>query len=175
MSENRLKRFHIAGRVIDAETRRGVEGLRVEGWDKDLVLDDFLGSAQTDAQGSFRLDFDESHFRGLVFDRRPDLFLKVLHGDRLLAATDPIEVSEGGAGETDDITIEVEATPRAENPTARTAPPVSGNLVNALSGYPLAGFYVRAYFTEPSSEAEGVGAGRVLLGDATTDAAGGFE
>lgn len=175
MSENRLKRFHIAGRVINAETRRGVEGLRVEGWDKDLVLDDFLGSAQTDAQGSFRLDFDESHFRGLVFDRRPDLFLKVLHGDRLLAATDPIEVSEGGAGETDDITIEVEAAARAENPTARTALPVSGNLVNALSGYPLAGFYVCAYFVEPSSEAESAGAGRVLLGDAMTDSAGGFE
>ncbi len=172
MSENRPKRFHISGRVIDARTRLGVEGLRVEGWDKDLLLDDFLGSAQTDEQGSFRFDFDESRFAGLVFDRAPELFLKVLLDELLLAATDPVTLAEGG-GVTAGITVEVAAPERSPRPAERTTPPAgfNGTLVNAANGYPLAGLYVRAYFVEPDSRADG----HVLLGEGATDASGRFR
>lgn len=52
------KEFHITGRIID-RTGQGVEGLRLEAWDKDLFFDDLVGSAETDAEGFFEIRFKE--------------------------------------------------------------------------------------------------------------------
>ena len=40
-------RYEIRGRVIDAVSGDGIGGVRVEAWDKDFGLDDYLGVAST--------------------------------------------------------------------------------------------------------------------------------
>src|SRR5687768_2047133 len=80
-------RYEIRGRVID-EFGNGIGGVRVEAWDKDLVLDDHLGSASTISDGSFTIVFDESAFAGIFFDKRPDLYFKVFCYNQLLVSTE---------------------------------------------------------------------------------------
>ena len=79
--------FKILGRIIDETTHNGIAGLRVEAWDKDLVIDDLVGSALTDAEGRFEIEFSESYFSEIFFDRSPDLFFKVFAGDTLIKST----------------------------------------------------------------------------------------
>jgi hypothetical protein len=68
--------FQVNGAVVDDDSGRPLAGLRVRLYDKDLVLDDFLGEARTDAAGRFSLRFTEAQFRDL-FEKRPDLYLHV--------------------------------------------------------------------------------------------------
>ena len=82
------KRFFIHGNVIERTSLKGVEGLHVEAWDKDLIVDDLVGSAKTDQQGCFEIQFDESYFRELFFDRRPDLYFRVIHEGTMLHSTE---------------------------------------------------------------------------------------
>jgi plastocyanin len=80
-------RYEIRGRVIDAVSGDGIGGVRVEAWDKDLGLDDYLGVASTITDGSFVIGFDDTAFRDL-FDRWPDIYFKVFCYDTLLASTE---------------------------------------------------------------------------------------
>jgi len=80
--------FRITGRVTNAETQQGLSGVRVEAWDKDLICNDCVGSATTDEQGGFQIDFQESDFRNLFGDRRPDLFFKVFRDHSLIKSTE---------------------------------------------------------------------------------------
>jgi outer membrane protein assembly factor BamB len=85
MSEDR---YRIVGNVISSSTGQGVAGARVEAWDKDLHVNDLVGSAVTAEDGSFVIEFDSSYFRELFADRRPDLFFKVFLQDRLIKSTE---------------------------------------------------------------------------------------
>jgi hypothetical protein len=80
--------FEINGRVVDQFTRDGIGGVRVEAWDKDFGLDDYLGSASTRSDGSFSIGFDDSAFRDVFFDNWPDLYFKVYCYNELLASTE---------------------------------------------------------------------------------------
>ena len=42
-----MRVFKISGHVIDIETKRGIKGLRVEAWDKDLIVPDLVGGTTT--------------------------------------------------------------------------------------------------------------------------------
>lgn len=81
-------RYNIKGKVIDSFTGDGIGGVRVEAWDMDFGLDDYLGSATTISDGSFSIGFDDSAFRDLFLDNWPDLYFKVYCYNELLASTE---------------------------------------------------------------------------------------
>jgi len=81
-------RYEIRGRVTDEFTNDGIGGVRVEAWDKDFGLDDYLGSATTISDGAFSITFDESAFRDIFFDNWPDVYFKVYCYNELLVSTE---------------------------------------------------------------------------------------
>ena len=81
-------RYEIRGRVIDEAGGEGTAGVRVEAWDKDFGLDDYLGSASTISDGSFSIVFDDSAFRDIFFDKWPDIYFKVYCYNELLVSTE---------------------------------------------------------------------------------------
>lgn len=100
--------YRITARIIDRQSGRGVPGLRVEAWDKDRIFDDLIGSAVTGSQGTLQFKFDESYFRELFLDRRPDLFFKVYREDELIKSTEDSVIWNVKSGDTE-LVIEVDA------------------------------------------------------------------
>lgn len=80
--------YDIRGQVVNLLTGDGISGVRIEAWDKDFVLDDYLGSASTVTDGSFSIRFDDSAFRDIFFDTWPDLYFKVYCYNELLVSTE---------------------------------------------------------------------------------------
>ena len=82
------KTYRIRGSITEEETGRGISNLIVRAFDKDVALDDKLGSATTGEDGEFEILFGEAQFQDL-FETRPDLYLRVFDasGDRLILDT----------------------------------------------------------------------------------------
>lgn len=72
--------FTLKGKVISKD-QAPLKDVKVEAYDDDPLLnpDDFLGDAMTDSHGSYRIDFDESKFKGPfeLFEGTPDVYLVV--------------------------------------------------------------------------------------------------
>lgn len=66
----------VQGRIVD-RSGRPVRGALVEVYDKDLLIDQHLGTATTGDDGRFRVDFLWSEFRDSPFEGRPDIFVRV--------------------------------------------------------------------------------------------------
>jgi hypothetical protein len=101
------KTFRIIGRIIERRTRSAIAQLRIEAWDKDLIVDDLVGSAVTDEKGAFQMEFDQSYFQELFLDRQPDLFFKVFRQSKLIKSTEDSVLWNVRVGETE-IVIEVD-------------------------------------------------------------------
>ena len=107
------KKHRITGRVINIQDQRGVPELRVEAWDKDLIFNDLLGSAVTDREGRFQMEFDASYFHEIFADRSPDLYFKVFRNNVLILDTKN-SVWYNVKDEHFDVTLEVNL--QVENP-----------------------------------------------------------
>lgn len=68
--------YRISGRISEEETGRPLPNLVVRAFDKDVVSDDLLGFALTDADGSFEIRYSEADFRDVI-ESRPDVYLRV--------------------------------------------------------------------------------------------------
>ena len=72
--------FSLKGKIISRDNAP-IDNLRVLAYDDDPLLnpDDFLGESITNLDGFFRIDFDESKFRGLleVLDETPDVYILI--------------------------------------------------------------------------------------------------
>jgi hypothetical protein len=77
----------------------------VRGFDKDLMSDDYLGSATTDPDGRYEIRFAAEAFRD-VFERHPDLYVRVFD-----ASGRPLVSTEGSvrwdAGRSEQLDVEV--------------------------------------------------------------------
>ncbi len=76
----RWQRYRVAGVIHEEGTGRPLEGLRVAAFDKDVVKDDFLGEAMTDAEGRFEIRFTDADFKDLL-ESQPDIYLCVFRPD----------------------------------------------------------------------------------------------
>lgn len=133
MAKKDKKIFTINGRIINHATQQGIPGLRIEAWDKDLIFDDFVGSALTDKNGAFTIRFDRSRFKELFLDRRPDLYFKVFHKDKQIASTEDSVLWNVQKGDTE-IIIELD--------------------VSEDWGIPAKAFLVSGHATQPDGDKE---------------------
>ena len=130
--------FRVIGRIIDRATRQGLAALRIEAWDKDLLCNDLVGSAVTNEQGVFQIEFAESYFQDLFLDRKPDLFFKVFRAEQLIKSTEDSVLWNINFGETQ-MVIEVDSA--VANPSEKdrrqfkalllSNPNYFGNLINS--------------------------------------------
>jgi hypothetical protein len=102
--------FRLYGRVRVAGTNEPVVGVVVRGWDKDLIFDDVLGEAVTDADGRFEIRYTDEAFRS-VLDQRPDIYVQVWDGagDRQLFTSESSVRWNAGSEEEFDISLPPEA------------------------------------------------------------------
>jgi dienelactone hydrolase len=68
--------FRIRGIVREEGTGVPLPGLFIKAYDRDLMFDDLLGSAVSDAGGRFEIVTEPGDFRDL-FEKRPDLYFRV--------------------------------------------------------------------------------------------------
>jgi hypothetical protein len=102
----------VKGRGTDEEGR-GMGGLTINLYDKDLIFDDRLGTTTTDAEGRFSLIYKTKDFRDLI-ESRPELYLTVLDrkGNKLYTSK-PVRFE---AGRVEEFAIKV-----SQPSTSRTA------------------------------------------------------
>jgi hypothetical protein len=66
----------VRGRVTDSEGK-GLGGLTVSVFDRDLLFDDLLGRTDTDDNGNYQLIYPVSEFRDLI-EKAPDIYVRVM-------------------------------------------------------------------------------------------------
>ncbi len=76
----------ISGKVTDLN-QKPIESLKVEAWDKDLLVNDSIGSSTTDADGKFSISFTLTYYKKLFNDKNPDLYFKIYEEGRLIHDT----------------------------------------------------------------------------------------
>lgn len=156
------KLIRIKGRVIEGKTKQGLSNLRVEAWDKDLRVKEVIGSAVTDAKGSFQIEFEEVPFRKLFLNRKPLLSFKVFRGDQLVPSTEAPVLWDGDKPDS-------EVVIKLNLETAKTPDKtftVSGQ-VRRADGNVFQDGFVQALITIQGKER--------LLGETKPDAKGRFE
>jgi len=108
--------YSIRGLVLDAATGRSLPGLHVRAYDRDLMWDDCLGTADTDARGEFRIQFFPHDFKEPL-EGQPEIYI-VVYGPDLnqLHFTEPVAATGS------DVRIEIRIPVVPRRPEARSAP-----------------------------------------------------
>jgi hypothetical protein len=83
------KGWLIVGRVSD-DNGKPVTDVVVVAKDKDVFFDDYLGTSPVDAGGKFEISYGADAFTCFIFDRRPDIYLKVFSKAGKLLLTSPV-------------------------------------------------------------------------------------
>ena len=80
--------FSVKGTLLSRKDQQPLANLRIEAWDKDLLFDDFVGEATSEANGDFTIIFKLERFRELFFDNYPDLYFKVYDQGNLVYSSE---------------------------------------------------------------------------------------
>ncbi len=82
-----LKSILISGRLLNKHDLP-ISGLRIEAWDKDLLIDDFVGEATSDKAGYFQISITKKRFTELFFDNTPDIYFKIYSDGKQIHSTE---------------------------------------------------------------------------------------
>jgi hypothetical protein len=82
------RKYKIQGAVYNERDGHGATNLRVEAWDKTLVIDAPLGTAQTAKNGKFSLNYDKVYYKEICEERKPDIYFKIFHEEELIHSTE---------------------------------------------------------------------------------------
>ncbi len=163
MAKDDKKLIRIIGRVSDRKTKAGLAGLRVEAWDKDLIVKKPFMTAVTDQQGSFTIEFKKGRFKDSFGERRAPLFFKIFRDGSLVANTqDTITWSPDSPDQ--EIAIQVETSDLSGNVEKSTFT-VRGQITRGGAGKFSKGI-VRAFDTDVVAGA--------LLGETRSDDKGNY-
>ena len=95
----------VVGIVVEEESRKPLQGLRVRAYDKDLIRDDHLGDALTDAEGRFEIRFTEAQFRDFT-ETAPDVYIRIYDpSGKLLHSTETAVRRNAGVREFFEVAI----------------------------------------------------------------------
>ncbi len=78
------RHINISGFVVNIETQKAISNLRVEAWDCDALVDDFVGEAVTGSNGEFTISFAPNRYKELFLDADPDIYFKIYDGRTFL-------------------------------------------------------------------------------------------
>jgi len=154
----------ILGKISDTN-KQPIAKLRIEAWDKDMLIDDFVGEAISDEQGAFVINFEEKRYKELFLDRDPDIYFKIYDGDAFIQSTENAVLWNIKAEE---VIVEIVIDRENENPLGINDKSfkVEG-YVHKSDGSAFVGGLVYAYDKDLRTEA--------LLGKAITNEAGYYE
>lgn len=83
-----MKTNQLTIQLINAQTQKGISGLRVEAWDKDAKVDDLLGQAISNELGLVQISFTEATYSDNNRDVAPDIYFKIYRGKILIKNTE---------------------------------------------------------------------------------------
>lgn len=83
-----VKKYKLSGQIVDKADKRGVPGILVEAWDKDVKHSDLLGSTFTTHDGLFVMQFDSTYFADHFKDGEPDVFFRLFFNNAQIHSTE---------------------------------------------------------------------------------------
>ena len=100
--------MRVIGTVVEEESGKPLAGLQVRVFDKDILFDDKLGVALTDAAGAFRINYSQLDFSSFLgTETMPELYIRIFDatGKKLLFTSEKAIRNEPQVEERYDIKI----------------------------------------------------------------------